>query len=79
MTKNQKILIGVGVVALAYYFYTKSKSNDKNFSNFSSGMPCSRRVCPPQFPYCEEFQGRSICRATPRKRQSFQNPILINP
>jgi hypothetical protein len=26
MTQNQKILIGVGAIALAYYFYTKREA-----------------------------------------------------
>jgi hypothetical protein len=40
MTKNQKILIGVGVVALAYYFYTKRKGSGGITETPSASNPC---------------------------------------
>jgi hypothetical protein len=40
MTQNQKLILGVGAIALAYWFYTKNKakkkSNDANFSNLTA-------------------------------------------
>jgi hypothetical protein len=40
MTNNQKILIGVGAIALAYYFYTKSKGGGAISQTPSASNPC---------------------------------------
>jgi hypothetical protein len=67
MTRNTKILIGVGAVALAYYFYTKKKSNDKNFSNFESPTlkTCGGRFCSPKQPYCRKSNNGLVCSSIP--------------
>ena len=61
MTSNQKILLGVGAIALAYLLYSKKssgvsrqapitpkKDNDANFSNLTSSstrQSCARMFC----------------------------------
>jgi hypothetical protein len=79
MTTNTKIIIGVGAVALAYYFYNKSKGNDKNFSNFDTPVSCSQKFCPPQRPYKYRVNSSCYCSTTPKKRVNLENPILVNP
>jgi hypothetical protein len=44
MTKNQKIVLGVGVLALAYYFYTKNKS--KKLANQQPSTPSTTPTNP---------------------------------
>ena len=61
MTNNQKILLGIGAIALAYWLYkrkgsgssrqapsTPKKDNDANFSNLTSSstrQSCARMFC----------------------------------
>lgn len=50
MTKQTKLILGVGAIALALYVYNKNKvkgkSNNANFSNFSGGRSCTYKICP---------------------------------
>lgn len=82
MKTQTKILIGVGAVALAYYFYMKnkpnsSKSNEANFSNFGTATSCEKKFCPPSRPYANYINGRCICQAKARTRQTFENPSIV--
>ena len=47
MTKNQKIAIGIGAVALAYWLYTKNKANKSAETPATPSEPNSGGSKPP--------------------------------
>jgi len=89
MTNNQKIILGVGAIALAYWLYkrkgsgksrqtpsTPKKENDANFSNFGSGVGCERRFCPPKRPYVRyRSNGTCYCSDIPRTTQTVSQQL----
>ena len=52
MENSTKIIIGLGVAALAYWYFTKEKKEDSNFSNLSKGLNGKTG--------CEDKQGNVI-------------------
>lgn len=80
MQTNTKILLGVGVVALAYYIYTKRKSNDKNFSNLVSPSlkTCGGRYCSPKQPYCRKSFNGLVCSSIPPTTTTVLESSLEN-
>jgi hypothetical protein len=70
MTTNTKILLGVGAIALAYYFYTKSKG---------SGAINQGNVSTPQKPYMPQVNPFSEGGALePRKINSNLQTTIYN-
>ena len=84
MTKQTKILIGVGVVALAYYFYTKKSKGvatstttptsgggiPNDFPTFPKGQPSDRQV------ECEKRLTERLKTMKPDNLQSFKATFM---
>jgi len=88
MTNNQKLILGVGAIALAYWLYkrkgggisrqapiTPKKENDANFSNFETTSSCLKKYCPPSRPISNLINGRCVCQTKHRTTQTVSSTI----